>query len=671
MSNKKPNILMIMVDQLRFPPQFGDNQGFHPDIKKILRFEESSDDNSFKKHYPGFWALRRNAVVFRNHRIASSACVPSRTVLFTGQYGTQTGSTQTDGLFKEGADKNFPWLEQDSVPTIGDWMQANNYNTHYFGKWHISGEDTTDLEGYGFKDWELSYPDPHGTLPNNLGYYRDHQFVGLVTSFLHNQGLGVPFDVENAKYNADPENLSKPDPEADPKPWFAVASFTNPHDIASYPGLPSKVCDARVDGVQYTLAVPPEGTLSEPPKTGSMRIKLNTTGFPQDCAEVSPTWNEDLSRNNKPDCQSDYAYKMGLALTCKMGRLAVEKLEDKIKKTLSPAKELEFATKVTLDTNATGLPFALTDNPELASRSFMQYYGYVIKEVDQHIKATLDALDESGLADNTIVIFCPDHGEYGASHGMMMEKWHTGYEEVIHVPMVVRLPDNLVTKEADTLRQVDELTSHIDILPTILGLAGVSDKKREKIKDKLANGKRKHNQVMEPIGCDLSETVYGQPNSALEERKGVLFMTYDSITEGLKSDQDTEEAETGLTNYQVFCSAIRQLNKASDLDLYPRSVVQPNNVHCVVDKDNWKLVRYFDPSESNPKPDQYELYDLNEDPTERNNLVVYNESTPTVKPGLHASDNETVTGKVEELKSLMEELERDMLYPDDGIKKPS
>jgi arylsulfatase A-like enzyme len=52
--------------------------------------------------------LRQNAVVLRNHTIAASACTPSRAVIYTGQYGTRTGVTQTDGLFKNGDAPNFP-----------------------------------------------------------------------------------------------------------------------------------------------------------------------------------------------------------------------------------------------------------------------------------------------------------------------------------------------------------------------------------------------------------------------------------------------------------------------------------------------------------------------------------------------------------------------------------
>jgi arylsulfatase A-like enzyme len=94
--------------------------------------------------------LRQNAVVLRNHTIAASACTPSRAVIYTGQYGTRTGVTQTDGLFKNGDAPNFPWLEADGIPTLGTWMGEAGYSTHYFGKWHVSNPPEHSLKRYGF-----------------------------------------------------------------------------------------------------------------------------------------------------------------------------------------------------------------------------------------------------------------------------------------------------------------------------------------------------------------------------------------------------------------------------------------------------------------------------------------------------------------------------------------
>ncbi|PCK07494.1 MAG: sulfatase [Alteromonadaceae bacterium] len=663
----KPNILFIMVDQMHYPNY--EAEGFDKGIRDILGFKNmaSRESNAYVDNYPGFMALRKNAVVLKNHRIATSACVPSRCAMFTGQYGTKTKSTQTDGLFKSGTDENFPWFDPKEMPTIGSYMRKAGYSSHYIGKWHISGEGTTDLENYGFSDWDLSYPDPHGTLPNNLGYYRDYQFRDLATSFLRRQGLGQPYNIAHAQQNAGIEGAEKP--KETPDPWFTVCSFANPHDIASYPGLPGMVCDQRVEHQPYTLAVPDKGTISELAESGSMRLTLNKSGLDTDKVSASPSWAEDIKANNKPDCQLDYSYKMGLCLASGAGLTLAEKDKHNSKEAVSREETLASAVDYTLKTNVLGMPLVLTKDQKLASTSFMQYYAYLMSEVDQHIKSVLDALDESGQADNTIVVFCPDHGEYAGSHHMMSEKWSTGYEEVLHVPMVVRFPEKYDVKSDPSgivLKQIEQATSHIDILPTILGLAGanVGDLMKEMTKNK------EYGNLQAPVGIDLSSLIKDNDTSAIKNRDGVLFINYDTITEPVSLSRSMEQLGQGdITSFEVYLGAVEKVRANTD-GLYDAEEIkfitdgpvrQPGYVHCVVDTTGWKLVRYFDLNDDSVES-QYELYDLNSDITEQNNLVTYNDfPTAHKSKGRNSEDTKLIEKKAKELKKLMDKLEEKML----------
>lgn len=673
----RPNILFIMVDQMHYPRYT--SGGFNQDISDILGFkpmEQSSND--FSNHYPGFMALRKNAVVLNNHRIATSACVPSRTALFTGQYGTKTGVTKTDGVFKSGTDKNFPWLNPKDMPTIGSYMREAGYRSYYVGKWHMSGEDTSSLEDYGFSDWEMSYPDPHGYLPNNLGHYRDYQFRDAATSLLRREGLAVPYDVAHAQQNAGIENAEEP--KIDPDPWFAVCSFTNPHDIATYPFLPNQVCDQRVQGQPYTLAVPTQNTKSNPAEAGSMQLILNKTGLPQDNSEISPTWEEDIKNNNKPDCQLDYSYKVGLALTAAGGLMAANENALQENHVSTRDQILQKAINYTLDAETNGVPLTMTPKKRLASTAFMQYYAYLFSEVDQHIKSVLDTLEETGQADNTIVVFCPDHGEYAGAHHMLIEKWHSAYEEALHVPMVVRFPEGY---EVDSdlnglnIRQEDKTTSHIDILPTILGLAGID------MDDAFKNMQKKeaYSNLQSPVGIDLSKLIKDKDHhktiKKINDREGVLFITYDTITEPLNLEESMNTIGYGpISSFEVYAGAVEKLiengnpnapdNETSELSAGP--VVRPGYVHCVVDNDNWKLVRYFDQNNDHINH-QYELYDLNSDLTEEHNLLIYNKNHrigdkfPVLyKPKCQTEDrNNLIREKAKSLRRLMDRLESEML----------
>jgi arylsulfatase A-like enzyme len=69
-----------------------------------------------------------------------------------------------------------------------------------------------------------------------------------------------------------------------------------------------------------------------------------------------------------------------------------------------------------------------------------------------------------------VIVFTSDHGEMGGAHGGQIEKWHNAYRETLHVPLVVSSP--LVNPSPDIMVDIDKVTSHIDLLPTLLGLAG-------------------------------------------------------------------------------------------------------------------------------------------------------------------------------------------------------
>ncbi len=93
-------------------------------------------------------------------------------------------------------------------------------------------------------------------------------------------------------------------------------------------------------------------------------------------------------------------------------------------------------------------------------------YDQEIAFADRQIGRLLDALDELGLDDRTIVIFTSDHGEEFGEHGG--EYHRTTYDEVVRVPLVVRAPF-LAPGESDVI------TDQIDFVPTILSALGMED----------------------------------------------------------------------------------------------------------------------------------------------------------------------------------------------------
>ena len=104
------------------------------------------------------------------------------------------------------------------------------------------------------------------------------------------------------------------------------------------------------------------------------------------------------------------------------------------------------------------------DEAELR-RAHRGYYG-MVSEVDYHVGRMLDALEESGLADNTIVVFTSDHGEWLGEH-LRYGKGYPGHDVVSRVPLLIRMPGGA------NGRRVEHLVEGVDVVPTLLEACGV------------------------------------------------------------------------------------------------------------------------------------------------------------------------------------------------------
>lgn len=109
-------------------------------------------------------------------------------------------------------------------------------------------------------------------------------------------------------------------------------------------------------------------------------------------------------------------------------------------------------------------PFAVTADE--AKTIIALTYG-MIAMVDDAIGEIVATIDQAGLADNTVVIFTADHGDFMGDHGIML-KYMLHYQGLIRVPFIVADP-----RAGDENAVNSDLTGTIDIAPTILGRAGI------------------------------------------------------------------------------------------------------------------------------------------------------------------------------------------------------
>ncbi len=179
-ASAKPNILVIVVDQLRFP------QWFSPDPSGIGL-------------PPNLRRLRQGAVSFARHYTASNDCSPARSTLLTGLYTHQTGCMITGGST---LDPGFP--------TWGTMLREHGYRTRWLGKWHLTHGDNRwnalagerALERYGF-DGGI-FPSPDGAP--GQGWRVDPHIAARFSEWFAQEGGA--------------------------EPWCTTVSFVNPHDIA-------------------------------------------------------------------------------------------------------------------------------------------------------------------------------------------------------------------------------------------------------------------------------------------------------------------------------------------------------------------------------------------------------------------------------------------------------
>ncbi len=97
---------------------------------------------------------------------------------------------------------------------------------------------------------------------------------------------------------------------------------------------------------------------------------------------------------------------------------------------------------------------------------YIQDYLACISSVDDNIGRVLDYLDESGLAENTIVIYTSDQGFYLGEHGWFDKRFM--YNESFKTPLMIRWP-----KKIKAGIRSDELVQNLDFAPTLLDAAGI------------------------------------------------------------------------------------------------------------------------------------------------------------------------------------------------------
>jgi arylsulfatase len=245
----------------------------------------------------------------------------------------------------------------------------------------------------------------------------------------------------------------------------------------------------------------------------------------------------------------------------------------------------------------------------------VNYYLNCMIDVDRHIGAVLNALEESGQSENTIIMFTSDHGEMAGAHHLR-QKGSVAFRETVNVPMVIvdpRQPGGVRT---------EAVGSHLDLVPTTLAYAGLSEAERKQ-RYPFLTGHDLSGVVADP-GSD------GPRGSSKNPGQGALY-TYDMIgtidAQWLMSNApmllDTAAAEAGLEFHRGTKEFLAILDQVGTPDLEKRELFRG------VFDGRYKLIRYFGLGHYHLPQSMEELlanndvalYDMQNDPEEMNNLA--------------------------------------------------
>jgi arylsulfatase A-like enzyme len=360
---------------------------------------------------PNLDRLAQTGIRFTNSYIAGFPCSPSRACMITGRYPHSHGIETNDVLLG------------DEIPSMGLLLKASGRDTGYFGKWHLGGNMYRGLPGRGTDDGNWMYrrvPSDEGfrfeTVPGGFGEDRPQlgfdAWVGgweQYHAYLRDVGLGELLDKH-------PNLGNHNDLPSAPEGRHMFSQLPEEHHMDAF------FCRRAEEFIRARRG------LARP-----FALVVSLFGPHLPVAPPKP-WDEKYSLEQCPLPANHFDRLEGKPIgqrtnrTCYMlPRWTDEQFQDYIRR----------------------------------------YHGYCAY-LDQQIGRVLAALTECGLDDSTIVIFTSDHGDMVGAHGMIYKLCQCGYEELMKVPLLMRVPG--VTKPTTV---TDALASNVDLMPTLLDLLGL------------------------------------------------------------------------------------------------------------------------------------------------------------------------------------------------------
>jgi arylsulfatase A-like enzyme/lysophospholipase L1-like esterase len=354
---------------------------------------------------PNLDRLAKEGALFRNSFCANSICGPSRACILTGKHSHLNGFLRNGNRF-DSRQTTFPKL-----------VQLSGYETALIGKWHL------DSDPVGFDFWEV--------LPGQ-GHYYNPDFIQMDGSRKRYEGYCTDIITEKSI-----DWLKDRDPD---RPFVLMCQHKAPHrNWAPHP---------RHFGLYRN--VPEPATLRDDYSGRSKLLQENEMSLKDHFH-----WGHDLKFHGP--AQFTQYFMAG------MENGEYRRMNDQQRQLWDAHYEPE--NQAVLERLSRG---EMTEDQVLSWKyqRYIQDYLQCIQAVDDGVGQLLDYLDESGLAENTIVIYSSDQGFYLGEHGWYDKRWM--FEQSLEMPFLIRWP-GVIRPGIESQAMIQ----NIDYAPTFLEIAGV------------------------------------------------------------------------------------------------------------------------------------------------------------------------------------------------------
>ncbi|MBU2965801.1 sulfatase-like hydrolase/transferase [Amphritea sp. 2_MG-2023] len=402
----KPNIVFICTDQLRFDQLgcTGNKIARTPNIDRIAKMGTS----------------------FTNHLTPCQICAPSRGSMFTGLYPRHHGMTR-NGLVLDPSKEHFTHV-----------LKRNGYKTYGLGKFHF--EPTHAPVEYGMPESNAFW-----TLPQSEGW--NGPFYGFDK---------VDFVIGDSFTSARGGHYAK---------WLN----TN-HPGAADLYLPENSLDDTPDDMEelWRASIPSELHYNH-------WMADNAAAFIKEQKEDEPFFlfisTPDPHHPWAPPAPYCDLFDPEDMPMPKAVAGELEKMPDYVRKQIwTDGNNGDISYKDFLDSGTFPIEQGSWQNTtafsEKSLKKIIAYNHALVTLIDDCVGKVLNALDERGIMDETVIVFTSDHGEFMGDHGLI-RKGPMPYRQLLQIPFLMSGPSIPQGME------IDALTSHLDIKDTLLSLVGV------------------------------------------------------------------------------------------------------------------------------------------------------------------------------------------------------